>query len=1258
MKVIHVCITTTLMTLLKKILTPALLVTFGTLIDAAPTDGSCNPAGASAIALFWNDNSSDETGFLIERHNGDGNWTTAAIAPKNTTSFYDRNLLNTSTYHYRVSEVGTADSSSLPLGSATTTIKMNIIFFLADDMGYKDIVALRNPEIDGPTIYETPALDAIVNQGLSIDNAYCSGPRCVVARRALLTGKYDWRPEATPNNDWYLDHDGDKIGGGIFAGGTSINSDTTGQTIPDNVTFGEAVQAAGYRTCYIGKYHLGESATTFKPTGYNFGDQPGRGPIHQGFDVSIASGHAGAPPASYFALQNQNANAPTGEFTFELPDLDDTRYMLNPAAPVAGDYITDRLTDKGIGFIDDVVNNHDTQPFFLTLAHYAVHTPAEAKDNASSTDGKGYEYFQSKKASMASQFAAHPAGASALITDYSVKTRVWQDNAVYAAMIKSYDESLGDIRAYLAATDDPRNPGLKLADTTVIIISSDHGGKSTTPLNKNDTVEAADGSDTVNPPAVHVPAKIEYKSGTPNEYSHYPTSNYPYRQGKTWVYEGGLKIPLIVYHPQLTIAGTHSNAFVQGADFFSTFVDIAGAPQQPNESTDSVSFMQTVADSSLTARNEIHHFFTNANEGTGNPAIAAYRKGDYKLLYFMVQRRLELYNVVSDIYEQNDLASSRPDLAAEMLKQVYNQFLTTGAKMPRPGSNTWQSEQKILFSNGLISNLPTPPTAAPTGLSITQLSKTALQLNWTANSPNATHAVIYRDGPDDDSYREIAYVPISQTTYIDNNFTSTVGEKYKYRIEEENLGGWNGFSIQLDEDNYEFSDGSSNNGTTNTGNVVHTLQSSPALPLTLTDDSITTTPGESRLCYPTSNDSGEGTLTITSITQPSVGSATTDGSTITYNAPANFAGAVTMTYSITDGASQTATATITFTLPVAQATLTLECWNFDESANTQLENTFSETGTAPFNTFNGTTSTNVITDGSGNLVLTHDTTNHNRDSNTVLGGPYTTGKYALEYTVTSADLTNAENGTAFGFSLRDGTTNDDFGIIRFKKVGSGITLEARVGSTTSTLHDFNADTITNVKVTSILNLNASPKTIETKISINNAAPINLPTVDANASASTFSLLKFFGGLNSTTGTFEAKIDSVKVLDANPQNELYTAWSSAFPWNGNKQTSPAQDADNDGVSNIIEFALGTSPTSPEQIGNPFSISNTPGSNPTFDFTPVRDTSLLNYIIEFSSDLSDWTSISPVQVTTPAGTPSSTSLPSGTNMFSRLKIEGAE
>jgi|GEM_PF-2153791 len=863
---------------------------------ATPTGLVARAAGPSSVALQWNDASSDETGFEVERLDG-ASWVPAGAAPANTRSFTVRGLPVNAPQSFRVRANSPGGSSAWAgPADATTTIRMNVIFFLADDMGYKDIVALRDPVTDGPTLHETPTLDTLASQARVFTNAYCSGPRCVVARRAIQTGMYDWRPEAVP-----------------ASGGIDL----------ENVTYGEAAKAAGYRTAFVGKYHLGDGSET-----------PPRGPAAQGYDVSIAAGEYGAPAVSYFALETAPGS---GNFTYELPDCDDGGFMptapgdffvpladtdgdgdvdtsdpnpyLGNGAPFAGEYLTDRLTHKTIGFIADTIENHPTQPFHVTLAHYAVHTPAEAK----ATD---IAHFTARKSAMASALASHPKAASKIERDQGADVRMVQDNRVYAAMMKSYDDSLAALRAYLAATDDPRNPGKKLSETTILVVSSDHGGKSTVAANENKPIE----NDATDP--------VKFDGTLPNAYSSYPTANYPLRLGKTWVYEGGLKIPLIVLYPGLTSPGA-TDALAHQADFWATFADMTGAPPAVfnlpalsngnPQTSDSVSLMAALADSAATPRSESPHFFTNANPGTGNPAIGALRRGDYKLLYFMVQRRLELYNIALDPGEQFDLASLRPDLAAEMLDELYREVLATGMQMPKPGTNSWKSEQEVLVDNGVIDSLPLPPDAAPANLTVTQLSPSALQLSWTANATNATHAVIYRSGPDEralnggsDRYREIAFVPAGQTTFIDTNFSSAIGEKYKYRVESENLGGWNGFSIDA---SGLFSTGTTVNGVTNTGNVIHTLAAGAPRAVNALDDTITAVAGEPRDFNPLLNDAGEGTLAISTITQPTVGAATFDGRTIRFLPPADFSGGVTLTYTLIDSAAQTDTATVTINLP-------------------------------------------------------------------------------------------------------------------------------------------------------------------------------------------------------------------------------------------------------------------------------------------------------------------------------------------------------
>jgi arylsulfatase A-like enzyme len=1196
----------------------ALLASAASVLAAldAPSNVTALTAGPATIVLSWDDNESAEQSYIVQRN--DGGWATIATLPAGSTHYYDRGLALGTSYNYRVYASNDADIS-LAVESAATTLdyKPNIIFFLADDMGYKDLVGLRDQAIDGPTIYETPALDSFIEtSALSISNAYCSGPRCVVARRSIQTGKYDWRPEAVPNNDYYVDDSGNPIGSGLWAGGTTVAGSESGAgvAIPfDNKTYGEALQDAGYRTCFIGKYHLGESPSDTPLTGYSFGDQPARGPDAQGYDVSIAAGNAGAPPASYFSVENMHA---TGTYTFELPDMDDANY--GTVAPVMGEYITDRMTDKAIGFIADAITNYTGEPFALTLAHYAVHTPVEAKLS-------DINYFKGKKASMAADFAAHPAGASGLITDYSSKTRVWQDNVVYAAMMRSYDDSFAELRTYLGETNDPRNLGKTLAETTIIVVSSDHGGKSTTPLDDNKILED-DATDQVNAAPSYDPAKGAYKSGTPNAYNSYPTSNYPYRYGKTWVYEGGLKVPLLVYIPGITVGGSRSDAFVHHADLFATFVDMAGGSQTA-ESSDSISFMLTAVKPTASARDEMHHFFTNASSGTGNPALGAYRKGDYKLLYFIVQRRVELYNLAADPYERNDLAVSRPDMAAEMLHEVYQQALSTGINMPKPGPYTWANEQAVLVDNGLIVTLPAVPDADPSGLTLTELSPTAIELNWTVNASNATHSVVYRFSPTESNFREHAYVPVGTTTFRDQNLTP--GGLYRYRVESENLGGWSAG---------------------NTGNKTLTLSTTGnPLAINAVDDTVTTVPCEVRRFNPLLNDEGEGAIAITGITQPSVGSAVIDGNWISYQAGDGFAGSTTMTYTIEDAAQQTDTASVTFTLPIASASTLREGWEFSEAINTDL-NDLINTGTfGSLWRFNSVDKTN----GSGQFVLAGDSGSHTRKlparntANALVDDdmyvtPLTSGKYRLEVKFTSWDVNAASAGDVWRFKLNNTSASQIVAVaaeitassmdIRFAAAGATEKVQTfnLVEAGTNTLaveFDFDAD-----EVDFILN--------DTVLQSNPFTGDNLGQ-----------LIYAKNGAWSTAAT-SLSIDHIKLIELLAGGTLYDAYASAYPWMGILERGELEDPDGDGLNNFYEFAFGLDPMVSSKA-SPVSI-DLSGADSALKFTPARDTSIINYAIQLATDLSDWAMIPEVPVNTPAGQLVRENLPLGGKGFGRVVV----
>ncbi len=176
----------------------------------------------------------------------------------------------------------------------------NIIFIYADDMGWKDAGFMASE------FYDTPSIDALAASGRIFTNAYANAPNCAPSRAALMTGLYSPRT-------------------GIYTVGTSKRGKSEyrriipvqNNTILDTsfVTIAEALKKNGYTSISIGKWHLG--------------DDPETGPLNQGFDFNIGGTHLGHPK-SYFS-------------PYKNPKLSD-----GPE----GEYLTDRLTNEALKFID------------------------------------------------------------------------------------------------------------------------------------------------------------------------------------------------------------------------------------------------------------------------------------------------------------------------------------------------------------------------------------------------------------------------------------------------------------------------------------------------------------------------------------------------------------------------------------------------------------------------------------------------------------------------------------------------------------------------------------------------------------------------------------------------------------------------------------------------------------------------------------------------------------------------------------------
>lgn len=278
-----------------------------------------------------------------------------------------------------------------------------------------------------------------------------------------------------------------------------------------------------------------------------------------------------------------------------------------------GEYLTDRLTDEAI----HLVRNKGDNPFFLYLSHYAVHGPIQSpKHLVEKYEKKAKELGLDKKQTFVTgeNFSCEHK------KDQHVKRRILQSDADYAAMIENLDNNMGRLFDVLAETGE--------AENTIVIFTSDNGGLST-----------AEGS---------------------------PTCNAPLNEGKGWMYEGGVREPLLVKWPGMTKPGSICNVPVTSPDFYPTLLEMAALPQQPEQHIDGLSLCGLLSGAANNLQREAiyWHYPHYGNQG-GTPG-SSIRMGDYKLIEFFEDNKLELYNLSEDIKEERNLASEKIDLAKKM----------------------------------------------------------------------------------------------------------------------------------------------------------------------------------------------------------------------------------------------------------------------------------------------------------------------------------------------------------------------------------------------------------------------------------------------------------------------------------------------------------------------------------------------------------------------------------------------------------------
>jgi arylsulfatase A-like enzyme len=162
----------------------------------------------------------------------------------------------------------------------------------------------------------------------------------------------------------------------------------------------------------------------------------------------------------------------------------------------------------------------------------------------------------------------------------------------------------------------------------------------------------------------------------------HPTSNRPLRAGKGWLYEGGIRVPWIIAAPGVTRPGSVCPTPVLSTDFFPTILDLAGLPPAPSQHLDGKSLVPLLAGRAQDRGPLFWHYPHYGNQG-GSPA-GAVRDGDWKLIEWYEDGRLELYNLRDDPSEQNDVALVHPARVKALLEQLAAWRTSVKAVMPTP----------------------------------------------------------------------------------------------------------------------------------------------------------------------------------------------------------------------------------------------------------------------------------------------------------------------------------------------------------------------------------------------------------------------------------------------------------------------------------------------------------------------------------------------------------------------------------------------
>ncbi len=457
----------------------------------------------------------------------------------------------------------------------------NIIYILADDLGYGEV------GVYGQTKIKTPHIDALAKSGMKFTQHYSGAPVCAPARYVFLTGKHTGHAFIRGNDEW------NERGDVWDYEKACLNPGLEGQRpIPKNtITLGDQLKKAGYNTSIVGKWGLGAPETDGVPN-------------LQGFDFFYGyncqrQAHNLYPCHLWENTEKDVLNNELVPPRTKLDSLADPYKEESYAKFNQKEYAPKKIHEKALSFIEENKDN----PFFMYYASPLPHLPLQAPkayvDRYRKVFGEEEPYI-GDKGYFPNRYP----------------------RATYAAMISYLDDQVGEIVSLL------KEKGIY--DNTVIIFSSDNGPT--------------------------------YTGGVDFDYfeSSMPFSN-GYGRTKGFVYEGGIRIPLIASWPNHIKPGTESNHISAFYDLMPTICDIAGIT--PPDSIDGISFKSTLLDEKQKPHEFLYWEFPSYN---GQQAV---RMGKWKGIrkdIFDENMEIELYNLELDLEEQVDVSREYPEIVKEV----------------------------------------------------------------------------------------------------------------------------------------------------------------------------------------------------------------------------------------------------------------------------------------------------------------------------------------------------------------------------------------------------------------------------------------------------------------------------------------------------------------------------------------------------------------------------------------------------------------